>query len=396
MKKNFLKTAAVVLSVAMCATVGAGCKKGGGNYAAKNTEFYIGASGPLTGDYSIYGVAVKNGAALAVKEINKVSESELGFKFKWDIRDDEAGTEKVKGNYSDMYEKGMQASLGCVTSGSCIEFKNYAIDDNVFVLAPSATADDVTKNASNIYQMCFSDSGQGVASAAYVKANIEKTQKIGVLYKSDDPYSAGINKNFMDSMKGSGYDITERNFTKDTSTDFSQQIEALKQCDFIFMPLYTTDASKFITQAKASVKKTAVYFGCDGFDGIQTVKGFDVESFDQEISYLSHFDSSSKEGKSGEFVKNYTAAYGSDSLNQFGASAYDCVYAVYEALKFAKAAGKDVKVNMSASDVCNMLKEVFQNASFSFDGVTGSNITWNAEGLVQKTPLKYSVNHKAA
>ena len=48
---------------------------------------------------------------------------------------------------------------------------------------------------------------------------------------------------------------------------------------------------------------------------------------------LSHFDSNATEGAAADFIKKYTDKFGTDTLNQFGASAYDCVYAIYNAMK---------------------------------------------------------------
>jgi branched-chain amino acid transport system substrate-binding protein len=151
-----------------------------------------------------------------------------------------------------------------------------------------------------------------------------------------------------------------------------------------------------MSQAKGVVKNSAVYFGCDGFDGIDQQEGFDISAIPQEVSYLSHFNSGATEGVAGEFVVNYTDEYGATTLNQFGASAYDCVYALKDALTQAAANGKTVNGKVSIKQMSSILKEVFQSDTFSFSGVTGSNVTWNANGTVSKTPIKYIVKEANA
>ena len=84
----------------------------------------------------------------------------------------------------------------------------------------------------------------------------------------------------------------------------------------------------------------------------------------------------------------YTEKYGTDTLNQFGASAYDCVYAIYYAMQAAIEAGETVDVTISASDLCEILKAQFQGG-FSYSGVTGENITWDENGYVAKGAVKY-------
>ena len=105
---------------------------------------------------------------------------------------------------------------------------------------------------------------------------------------------------------------------------------------------------------------------------------------------LSHFNSKATEGAAAEFVKKYTEKYGSDTLNQFGASAYDCVYAIFNAMKAAIDDGKEVPVTISASDLCDILKEEF-TGGFTYSGVTGDDITWEANGYVKKDAVKYVI-----
>lgn len=386
MKKVFtMKSLVAMTAVAACGFGLAAC--GSGEKAYK-----IGFSGPLSGEAAIYGTAVKNSAQMAVDEIN-ANGGFNGYKFKLTALDDLCEGTKAAANYATLQEKGMQVSLGAVTSGACLEYGKYAKEDNVFCLTPSATTDGVPVVGDNMYQMCFSDSGQGTAAAEYVKTNYP-TATVGVFYNSSDPYSDGIYKTFKEAY-GKNPDVVT-SFTKDTNTDFASQVSQLKDCDFIFLPIYYQDASKFITQAKSVVKANAVYFGCDGLDGIAGgVAGFDVNSFTQEISYLSHFNSAATDEKTVHYVTEYTKKYGTDSLNQFGASAYDCVYAIYNAMVTAKAAGKDIPVDITASKLCDILKETFQGG-FTFTGVTGQNIKWNADGTVAKQATKYVVNPNRA
>ena len=156
------------------------------------------------------------------------------------------------------------------------------------------------------------------------------------------------------------------------------------------MPIYYTPASLFMTQAKDTMAADAVYYGCDGFDGIESAEGFDINAIPQEVTMLSHFNSKAKDGVAAEFVKKYTEKYGKDTLNQFGASAYDCVYAIFNAMKAAVDAGKEIPVTISASDLCEILKEQF-TGDFTYSGVTGENIKWQANGYVDKGAVKYVI-----
>ena len=237
--------------------------------------------------------------------------------------------------------------------------------------------------------MCFADGNQGKVAAEFVNANYSG-QTIGAFYKSDEAYSKGIYDQFMANLDAS-ITVISTTFTDANATDFSTQIDTLKACKFIFMPIYYTPASLFMTQAKDIVVADAVYYGCDGFDGIDNIPGFDITTIPQEVTMLSHFNSKATDGLAKEFVDKYVAKYGKETLNQFGASAYDCVYAIYGAMKKAVDEGKDISVTISASDLCDILMAQFEGGYTLVNAVTGQNIKWESNGYVNKGAIKYII-----
>ena len=382
-----IKLTALILTVALCFALLAGCNSSSNSYTAKNTEYIIGVSGPLTGGAAMYGQAVANSAQLAVDEINAAGGLN-GVKFKLVATDDMHDATKVSTNYSSMLEGGMQLSLGTVTTAPGLEFKNLSADDNVFFLTPSASGDDIPSNP-NGYQMCFADGNQGKVAAEFVNANFSG-QTIGVFYKSDEAYSKGIFDQFKSNLDSS-VTIVETSFSDANATDFGVQIDTLKDCGFIFMPTYYTPASIFMKQAKDIISADAVYYGCDGFDGIDNIEGFDITTIPQKVTMLSHFNSKATDGAAKTFIDKYVEKYGSDTLNQFGASAYDCVYALYGAMKAAIDSGKEIPVTISASDLCDILKEQFEGGYTLENAVTGEKITWEKSGYVNKSAIQYVI-----
>ena len=377
---------AFVLCAVMCLSLFAGCK-GSDSYTANNKEIVIGVSGPLTGGAAIYGTAVANSAQMAVDEINAAGGLN-GMKFKLVAMDDKHDATLVSGNYSSMLEQGMQVSLGTVTTAPGMEFKNLSKDDNVFFLTPSATGDKIPE-FDNGYQMCFADGNQGKVAADFVNSKFSG-QTIGAFYKSDEDYSKGIFTQFMANLDKS-VTVVETSISDAGATDFSTQIETLKDCQFIFMPVYYQPATLFMTQAKDIIGATAVYYGCDGFDGIDSQEGFDISTIPQEVTMLSHFNSKATDGAAKTFIDKYVAKYGADTLNQFGASAYDCIYAIYGAMKKAMDEGKEITVTISASDLCDILKEQFSGGYTFTNGATGAEIKWEASGYVNKAAIQYII-----
>ena len=378
--KKIITLVLAVLMVAGCCSALASC----GN---KNETIKIGLSGPLTGAAAVYGTAVANAAQMAVDEINAAGGLN-GINLELKVMDDAHDPTKIANNYATLVDWGMQVSLGCVTTKPQLEFSKLSKADNVFFLTPSASADAVRAEA-NGYQMCFADAKQGKAAAEYV--NGLGLTKIGVFYKTDDDYSNGIYTEFMAHLDAS-ITVVPASFTEQTSSDFTTQVATLKDCEFIFMPIYYTPAALFMNQAKAEAG-IKTYYGCDGFDGLASAEGFDITTIPQKITMLTHFSAGATEGAAKVFVDKYTAKFGTETLNQFGASAYDCIYAIVGALKAAIVAGKTVDANTSASDMCEILKAQF-NGGYTYTGaVTGTgSVQWTSDGFVNKEALVEPLN----
>ena len=367
-----MKKLARFLSAALSSALILGAMAGCGG-AEKSEVFLIGATGPLTGDASSYGISVKQGATLAVEEINANGGLE-GVNFELNMKDDKATAEDASTGYDALYDAGMKISIGGTTSGSCAAFAEKAAKDNIFVMTPSASAADVIAKGDNTFRVCFGDPDQGVLAAQELSKNFNK---IGCIYDTSDPYSSGIYEAFEDKMKELGKEFTTKTFDKENNKDFSTQVEALKDCDVIFVPFYYTEAGLV---AKACVQKgvTAELFGCDGLDGIASQIDSTVTN---KIRYITPFDVASTEEKVAKFVGDYKTKYGVEP-DQFAADGYDAVYAIYNAMKSAGV--KDPSI--SASDLCDKIVEAITASDFSYDGVTGK-MTWDKSGAATKVPV---------
>ena len=349
----------------------------------------LGGVGPLTGGAAIYGNAAKGGAEIAVEEINALG----GLQFDLRYEDDAHDPEKSVNAYNSLKDWGMQVFLGSVTSGPGAATAAESNADHMFYLTPSASSTDVIGGVANpltgsvdisrrdnVFQMCFVDPDQGAYSAQYISDN-GLGSKIAVIYKNDDIYSTGIYNSFAAKAAELGLNIVSTTtFTTDSQTDFSVQISDAKNngADLVYLPTYYEANALILTQASAS-GYTPKYFGVDGMDGILSVKGFDT-SLAEGIMLLTPFSADAEDERTKSFVSKYVEKYG-DTPNQFAADAYDCVYAIYEALK-----DEDISSSASASDLCDLLMGKFTSGSFSFTGLTGENMTWDASGAVSKYP----------
>ncbi|WP_329781165.1 ABC transporter substrate-binding protein [Parolsenella catena] len=385
-RRNFVKLSGAtgILSVAGLAA----CGNSGSSSAGSSTTFKLGNIGPLTGGAAIYGNATKNGAQLAVDEINAAGGS---IQFEHNCQDDEHDPEKSVNAYNNLKDWGLQVLVGPTTTNPCVAVSAETNSDNVFELTPSASSNDViggqedadgnvtTARKDNVFQMCFTDPNQGTASAQYL-AKKQLGTKIAVIYNNSDAYSAGVYKKFEAEAANQGLQIVSTStFTDDNATDFSVQLNDAKNngADLVFLPIYYTPAALILTQANG-MGYAPDFFGCDGMDGILTVEGFDTK-LAEGLMLLTPFVATATDEKTSAFTKAYKDAYGDDPI-QFAADAYDCVYVVKELLEKT-----GCTPDMSASDICDKLKAAIADG-YTYSGLTGENMSWKDTGEVSKEP----------
>ena len=341
---------------------------------ASGEGFKVGVIGPLTGGAAAYGNAVKNGADLAVKEINAAG-GVNGVMLELNAQDDEHDAQKSVNAYNTLKDWGAQMVVGSTTSGPCIAVAAETANDNMFQITPSGSAVECV-SPDNVFRVCFSDPDQGMAAAKYIGENKLATT-VAIIYDSSTEYSSGIREAFMKEAENQGIEIVaDEAFTADNATDFSVQLDKAKEAnaELVFLPIYYQEASIILKQA--SDKEFApIFFGVDGMDGILSVKNFDT-SLAEGVMLLTPF--STTEESSKKFTSDYVAAYGEDP-NQFAADSYDAVYALKAAIEKS-----GVTPDMSASDICDAMKAAM--TEISIDGLTGAGMTWNAAGEPDKEP----------
>ena len=335
----------------------------------------IGMSGPLTGGASAYGLAVKAGMEVAVEEIN----AKGGLQIEFNAQDDEADGEKAVSAYNVLKDWGMQVMAGQVTTGAALQVAGESVDDNMFNLTPSASAETLALTGDNIFQMCFTDPNQGASAAELVSTKFAGS-KVGIIYDSSDDYSSGLYKGFSEKAAELGVEVVATtSFTADNKADLSTQVTQCKDAgaDLVFLPIYYTEASQILSYAN-KIGYSPKFFGCDGMDGILTVEGFDT-ALAEGLVLMTPFDANASDEATQSFVTKFKEKMDGLVPNQFAADGYDVIYAIYNGLTNAGATGSE-----SAEELCTMLKEQF--ATMTVDGLTGTGMHWDANGMISKAP----------
>lgn len=365
--KKFL---GLLLAGAMLASSFTGCS--GKASSSDEKTLLIGGTGPLTGDYATYGISVQEGAQIAVDEINEKG-GVNGYTVKLEVEDDQADPQQAVQAYAKLMDNGMNLSLGSTTSGACVALVKEAKEDGIVTMTPSASQKEATAYDNN-FRVCFLDPDQGTYSADFIKENNLAT-KVAVLYDKSNTYSVGVYEAFAKEAEKLGLSIvTTQAFTDSSNTDFSSQIQAVKNsgAELLFMPFYQQEAAAVLMQAQG-VLENVTYFGVDGMDGVLEKLGTENQAIANGVMLLTPFSASSSDPTVANFVAKYKEKYNA-TPDQFAADAYDAVYALCTAFEKAGLETDDPEFNRA---IAKAMTEI------EVTGATGV-MTWSADGECKK------------
>ena len=170
--------------------------------------------------------------------------------------------------------------------------------------------------------------------------------------------------------------VADEQYTGDSNTDFSTQIQKFKDAgaELVFLPIYYSDASKILTQAK-QLGFEPVYFGCDGMDGVIGKIGEDNLDACEGVMLLTPFAADSQDELIVSFTTTYKERFG-EIPDQFAADGYDAIYTLKAAVE---ASGVEALDDPDFNE-----KVIDAMLTITVEGVTGS-MTWGEDGEVSKT-----------
>ncbi|MGE4548141.1 MAG: ABC transporter substrate-binding protein [Intestinibacillus sp.] len=368
----------VLAAVMMTATL-AGCggtsggtdaPAAGGTDGGDAAVFKIGGIGPLTGAAAAYGISVKQGAQIAIDEINAAGGVKVGDKtytLEMAFEDDEATEDKAIQAYNTLMDQGINALMGCVTSGASIAIGDQTMTDGILQISPSGSAEAVIKN-DNAFRICFSDPEQGIAMADYMIDTLGK-KNVAVIYNNADEYSTGLRQAFEEEVAAKGGTVVASEAFATGDMDFSSQLTKIKgtNAEVIYVPAYYQDAT-YITKQAGEMGLSVQFLGSDGWDGVLgTVT--DAKTVEGAI-FSSPFCATVDDPAVKTFVEAYKTAYNNAVPDQFAADGYDCIYTF-------KAAMEKVG-SIESADMIAAMTEI------TVKGLTGDAITFDKSGAPNK------------
>ena len=309
---------------------------GAGAWAADDA-IVIGVISPNTGALAAYGIGISTGVDLAVEEINAAG-GILGHPIEIIHTDDQSDPTECLNAFNSLVAKGVQLIIGSATSGCTSAITDAANEEEVCILAPTATADSLTTEDDYIFRACYADSFQGAIAAAYAKqAGFER---VGVVYCAADVYSKGLFDSFSKACAEYGIEVAAEQSTASLDVqDYTNQFNAMVNAgvDFVYAPYYYDVVGPYVVPQARAAGYAGIIMGADGYDTTPdyVVAGADLTAFN-DVYWTNHYDPSDTSEIVSSFVKAYEAEYGSIP-SAFGATGYDCVYIYKTAIEAAGA-----------------------------------------------------------
>ncbi len=339
--------------------------------AAQEVVVKIGLAAPLTGPQAHIGQDIKNGAQLAIDDLNTRGVEIGGKKVRFQLiaEDDEANPTKATTVAQKLVDSGVVAVVGHFNSGASIPASKIYSDAGIPQISPSSTNPKYTlQGFKTTFRVVAHDDQQGPVDARFA---VEKlgAKRIAVIDDST-AYGQGLADAFAATAKSLGAEIVAREHTTDKDTDFKAILTRIKgkNPDLVFFGGIDPQAGP--------MKKQMAELGIDakfmGGDGMQTPNFIKLagEAAEGAMASIPGLPKDKMPGGK-EFLERFKQKFGVE-VELFAPMAYDAVMVFADSMKRA-----------GSTDPAKFLPEVGKT---QYQGVIGP-IAFDEKGDLKDGPI---------
>ena len=281
----------------------------------------LGFSAGLSGLKSELGISGRNGAQLAVEEINR-NGGVRGRKVELLVMDDKNNAETACVVDQKLAKQGVNIIIGHMVSSVAVDTVKNANENKILLISPTIATDELSHIDDNFIRVIASNKVQGYSLA---KAVLRETtaRSIAIVYDENNASFARIIKeHFEVQMKDSGASVVATASFKNRS-DFKNIISEVREskAEGILLIASAIDAGMFCQQSRKQNLKLPV------FSPMWTMTNDFIQAggADAEGAYLiSQVDFENEEATYVEFQKEYQERYG-ESPSFSSVLSYDAV-----------------------------------------------------------------------
>ena len=229
--------------------------------AAFAQELTVAVAGPMTGGESAFGRQMRNGAEMAIADLN-AGGGVLGKKLALDVEDDACDPKQARSVAEKIAGAKIPFVAGHYCSSSSIPASEAYADGNVLQITPASTNPLFTERKLwNVARVCGRDDQQGLVAADYIAKNF-KGKNIAIL-NDKTTYGKGLADETKKSLNKLG--VTEKMFESYNKgdKDFNAIVSRLKleNIDLVFVGGYHQEAGLILRQMRDQGLKTVLMAG---------------------------------------------------------------------------------------------------------------------------------------
>jgi branched-chain amino acid transport system substrate-binding protein len=330
----------------------------------------IGFAAPLTGPQAHYGNDSRNGAQLAIEELNAANPRIGGrpVRFELVVEDDQASPAIGTIVAQRLVDRNIRAMAGHFNSGVTIPASRIYHDAGVPQLSVSTNVKYTQQGFETAFRVMAADDRQGAALGQYAVLRLG-LRRFAVI---DDrtAYGQGLADAFSAAVTAAGGQAVRRDFTTDKDVDFRALLTLLRGTnpDAIFFGGYDSQAGPMARQ----MRELGMSVPLLGGETMRTAKFLELAGAAAE-HHLASTPGAAIERRAGgkAFVERYRHRFGSDP-GLYAPYVYDSVMVIAAAMQKAGSA--------------DPAKYLMALRSIRYPGVT-ADIEFDAQGNLREGPL---------
>jgi branched-chain amino acid transport system substrate-binding protein len=331
-------------------------------------EIKIGVAAALTGNAAQYGVPIRKGFELAVREINS-SGSVGGSGLELVIEDEQGKKEEAINSFRKLiFQDKVLMLFGPTLSNSAQASDPVAQGAKTVVFGTSNTADGITSIGDYVFRNSVTERDI-LPVTLKIAAQRTGLKKVAVLYGNDDIFTKSGYDNFKKALQDSKIPVTATETFAKGDVGFKPQLTNIKASnpDAIVLSALVAEGAPIMVQAR----QLGIQLPFIGGNGMNSPRIFELAKNSSDNLWVGSpwsLESPTPENK--RFIASYQKAY-QEMPDQFAAQAYDAMYIAAQALKKIKLTGKLEADRKALRDALPPTQWTGATGPFKFRQVTG-------------------------
>jgi len=351
-----------LLATVLLSTVA--CERKSGGVSDTTGDILVGFYGSLTGDGASFGQSSREGAELAVDELNTAG-GVLGRKLRLLVEDDQSKPEEASNAVTKLVTQDkVVAVIGEVASRRTLAAAPISQRYQIPMITPASTNEKVTEVGDYVFRVCFIDPFQGEVLAKFAYNDL-KARKVAILRDQSQDYSVGLTDSVSQHFARLGGQVIPPVSYSSGDADFKAALTRIRseKPDVLFATGYYSEAAIITRQARELGMKIPI-LGGDGWVGDALQNGREALN----NTYISnHYSGDNPDPIVQNFVSTYKKRFNRDP-DAIAALAYDAIKVLADALTRAKSTeGPKLRDAIASADVPGVTGRRKMNAKRNVD-----------------------------